>query len=289
MLIRKVTLVTAATATAIAAAAAVLTLGAATGPQAVAAGTSAPDRVAATATASSDASPPGSSAPAQAAVATPAAQGTPAGVPSAPAPAAPTLSAPTLSAPAGVAATPAAPSPGAPQSTAPGAAAPPRASAPAAPGRSSAPPPPPVPGQPQTQVLNAALTGFPSTLTISGQPTEFTAVITNPTATDYPSVAPVFQVVADPCNCADGTLQELDPATGTWRAVTMPEGDGDSPDNAAGSGTAIPAHGSATFHYRLALTDHNATGKAFAMLYAIDTAAHRELALSSTPVGLAAR
>ncbi|GAA1070698.1 hypothetical protein GCM10009665_78440 [Kitasatospora nipponensis] len=140
-----------------------------------------------------------------------------------------------------------------------------------------------MPGQPQTQVLSASLAGFPTALTPGGQPVDFTAVLTNPTATDYPSVAPLFQLVGGPCNCADGSLQLLDPATGLWHDVTMPNGDGGSPSSYAGPGVALSAHGSRTFQYRLTLSTRNSTKDAFAMLYAIDTGEHRELALSSTP------
>ncbi|MFD8708307.1 hypothetical protein ACFV1W_37980 [Kitasatospora sp. NPDC059648] len=144
-------------------------------------------------------------------------------------------------------------------------------------------PPPPVPGRPQTQVLGARLDGFPATLARDRQPVEFTAVISNPTATDYPSVAPLFQLVGGPCNCADGTLQLLDPASSTWRDVTMPSGDGGAPASYVGAGVALPAHGSLTFHYRFTLSNRNSAKEAFAMLYAIDTTDKRELALSSTP------
>jgi hypothetical protein len=132
-------------------------------------------------------------------------------------------------------------------------------------------------------VLSARLDGFPATLAPGGQPVEFTAALSNPTATDYPSVAPLFQLVGGPCNCADGTLQLLDPGTSTWHDVTMPSGDGGAPASYAGTGVALPAHGSLTFHYRFTLSPRNAAKDAFAVLYAIDTTDRRELALSSTP------
>ncbi len=141
----------------------------------------------------------------------------------------------------------------------------------------------PVPGDPKTQRLSVQLQGLPSTLKVGGPAVEFTAVISNPTATGYPAVAPLFQVVGGPCNCSDGSLQLLDPSTGAWRDAKMPSGDGGSPVSFAGSGTALPAHGSLTYHYRLALSAHNSAKDAFAMLYAIDTTAHQELALSSAP------
>ncbi|GAA1987547.1 hypothetical protein [Kitasatospora viridis] len=204
----------------------------------------------------------------------------------------PTASASPTTPPSALAAPPGLPSPSATPTAHPaapdlptGAAAPVRTGTPIVPpaGAPSSAPPLPVPGQPQTQVLSAELDGFPATLSAGGQPVEFTAVLSNPTATAYPSVAPLFQLVGGPCNCSDGSLQLLDPATGAWQNVTMPTGDGGSPASFATGGAALPAHGSLTFHFRLTLSTRNSAEDAFAMLYAIDTADQRELALSSTP------
>lgn len=61
-----------------------------------------------------------------------------------------------------------------------------------------------------------------STLVAGGKFAEFTVTLCNSSPVDYPSIAPA--VLAERCTCTtspigtpDGTLQQFDPASGTWR------------------------------------------------------------------------
>ena len=99
-------------------------------------------------------------------------------------------------------------------------------------------------------------------------PVQFQAVITNPTAVDYPSVAPVFQIVGGPANYVNATLQQYDPASRTWQNASMPEGDGANPLTYATRGSHLAPGQSLTVTYRLAISTHNPAEPTAAILYA---------------------
>lgn len=111
-------------------------------------------------------------------------------------------------------------------------------------------------------------------------PVQFQAVITNPTAVDYPSVAPVFQIVGGPLNHVNGTLQEYDPATRTWQSVSMPEGDGANPLTYATRGTDLAPGQSMTITYRLTVSTQNAAESTAAILYAAAPPSVKPLAMT---------
>lgn len=99
-------------------------------------------------------------------------------------------------------------------------------------------------------------------------PVRFQAVISNPTAVDYPSVAPVFQIVGGPANHINGTLQQYDPATHSWQNAPMPEGDGANPLTYAAHGKDLAPGQSMTIIYRLTVSTQNPAESTAAILYA---------------------
>ena len=131
--------------------------------------------------------------------------------------------------------------------------------------------------------ISANLAGIPSTITAGGPAVEFTATFTNRSTVGAANIAPLFQIVGGPCNCALGTLQRFDSKTGTWRVSAMPEGDGDPNFLAeATGGVQIPPGTSVTIRYRLTLAAANPPKALFAILYAV--ALPRAIALAHTTV-----
>lgn len=132
--------------------------------------------------------------------------------------------------------------------------------------------------------ISTRLAGVPATIPTGGPALEFTATLTNHSDVDAPDVAPLFQIVGGPCNCALGTLQRLDAATGAWQSAPMPEGDGDPDFLAAATGGINLAPGaSATIRYRLTLAAANPAKSVIAILYAVELPDATELAHSSAP------
>jgi len=99
-------------------------------------------------------------------------------------------------------------------------------------------------------------------------PVQFQAVIRNGTAVDYPSVAPVFQIVGGPANHLNATLQQYDPASRTWQNATMPEGDGANPLTFAKQGKDLAPGQTLTVTYRLTVSTQNPAEPTAAVLYA---------------------
>ena len=122
-------------------------------------------------------------------------------------------------------------------------------------------PPPPGP-------LTVKLVGLPTSISMGSAPVQFQAVISNPSPVDYPSVAPVFQIVGGPANHVNATLQVYDPATHTWQNTSMPEGDGANPLTYAKHGTDLAPGHSLTVTYRLTVSKQNPAESTAAILYA---------------------
>jgi hypothetical protein len=130
--------------------------------------------------------------------------------------------------------------------------------------------------------ISIQLAGIPPTIDAGGAPLEFTATLTNRSVVDAPSVAPLFQIVGGPCNCAQGSLQRFDQAQGTWVAAPMPEGDGvPNPLTMATGGINVPPGASVTVRYRLALTAKNPAKPLVALCYAVQLPDFSQLARTS--------
>lgn len=130
-----------------------------------------------------------------------------------------------------------------------------------------------------SNAITVRLAGIPATIGAGGPAVEFTATLTNHSSVDASDIAPLFQIVGGPCNCAQGSLQRLDEARGTWEGTAMPEGDGDPNFMAeANGGLDVPAGASVTVHYRLTLTSANPAKPLLARLYAVELPAFTELA-----------
>lgn len=128
-------------------------------------------------------------------------------------------------------------------------------------------PPPTQPTQ-QSGILTAKLIGLPASIAAGSAPIQFQAVIHNPGAVGYTSVAPVFQFVGGPANHVDATLQEYDPVSHAWQATSMPEGDGANPLSFAAHGQYLAPGQTLTVTYRLTVSTQNPAEPTAAILYA---------------------
>ncbi|MBS2964126.1 hypothetical protein KGA66_13795 [Actinocrinis puniceicyclus] len=137
--------------------------------------------------------------------------------------------------------------------------------------------------------ISAQLTGIPATITAGGPAVEFTATFTNHSTIDASDVAPLFQIVGGPCNCAQGTLQRFNTATGAWQNAPMPEGDGNPGFLATAiGGIDLQPGASTTIRYRLALSASNPAKSLAATLYAVELPGGTQLARTSLPSRLTA-
>jgi hypothetical protein len=133
--------------------------------------------------------------------------------------------------------------------------------------------------QPQ---VKAQLTRIPAAITAGSPAIQFAATLTNHSTHTEHDVAPLFQIVGGPCNCALGSLQRFDSATGTWRPTSMPEGDGDPNFLArATGGVTLRPGASMTFRYRLTLDANNPPKLLHAVLYAVQLPNGTQLGLVS--------
>jgi hypothetical protein len=134
----------------------------------------------------------------------------------------------------------------------------------------------------------ARLAGIPAVIRAGGGPVQFTATLTNRSDVPERNVAPLFQVVGGPCNCAQGSLERFDNATRTWEAAPMPEGDGDPNflSSAVGGVTLRPGE-SLTIRYRLTLDTVNPAKSVHAVLYAVRLPAGVQLGLASVTTRIA--
>ena len=142
---------------------------------------------------------------------------------------------------------------------------------------------PPVPAN----AVKAQLAGIPATMKAGGAAVQFTATLTNRSGVTEHDVAPLFQIVGGSCNCALGSLERFDSASGTWQAAPMPEGDGDPNFLArATGGITLDPGANVTFRYRLTLDAANPAKSLHAVLYAVQLPTGTQLALISVPTQL---
>lgn len=139
----------------------------------------------------------------------------------------------------------------------------------------------PTPDPSPSACVTAQLVGIPRTITMGSAPTQFNGVITNHCGTDLRAVAPVFQIVGGPANHVDATLQRFDPASGTWQAATMPEGDGANPLSFAASGTRLARGQSLIVRYQLTVTSRNPAEPTASILYAVAQPGDTQLAITT--------
>jgi hypothetical protein len=147
----------------------------------------------------------------------------------------------------------------------------------------------PTGSRPPAGAITAQLAGIPTTIIAGGPAVEFTATLTNHSGIDAPDIAPLFQIVGGPCNCAQGALQRFDTATSTWQNSPMPEGNG-NPNylSTATGGVDLAPGASVTIRYRLTLTASNPAKSLIAVLYAVDLPDATQIARASTPSRLTA-
>jgi len=135
--------------------------------------------------------------------------------------------------------------------------------------------------------VSARLAGIPATVNAGGPAVQFSATLTNHSHVSQHDVAPLFQVVGGSCNCALGSLERLDSASGKWQVVSMPEGDGDPNFLAhATGGVTLRPGASITFRYRLTLAAANPPKRLYALLYAVQLPAGTQLGFISIPTRL---
>jgi hypothetical protein len=138
--------------------------------------------------------------------------------------------------------------------------------------------------------VSARLAGIPATVKAGGPAVQFSATLTNRSQVSRHDVAPLFQVVGGPCNCALGSLERFDSASGKWQVVSMPEGDGDPNFLArATGGVTLRPGASITFRYRLTLAAANPPKRLYALLYAVQLPTGTQLAFISIPTRLITR
>jgi len=124
------------------------------------------------------------------------------------------------------------------------------------------------------ETITATIVGLPTHLTAGGPAVEFTAILSNHTASIARDVAPVFQIVGGACHCMNGSLQRLDVTTGVWHDVVMPEGDGYNPLVVAADGIDLAPGATATVHLRLTVSSNNVAEPALSILYAVALPSH---------------
>ena len=131
---------------------------------------------------------------------------------------------------------------------------------------------------PNMAAITTRIDGLPAALPAGGKPVDFTAVLANHSGISYSDVAPLFTIVGGECNCVTATLQRLDPATGKWQTVRMPEGDGENPLLAASGGISLPRGATVTIGFRLTVAADSPAEKTVSMLNAV-------VLPSRTPIG----
>ena len=133
-----------------------------------------------------------------------------------------------------------------------------------------------------TGAVRVSIVGLPADLRRATIAYTFDVVLSNPSSSLVSGLAPVFQVVAPPCNCIQGTLERLDPSTGVWAPTSMPEGDGYDPASVATGPVDVPARGSTTVALRLRVAMTTAPKMATAQAFAVDVASHTQVGDTTT-------
>lgn len=130
--------------------------------------------------------------------------------------------------------------------------------------------------------VRVSITGLPTELQRATIAYTFHVVLENPSAAPVVGIAPVFQVVAPPCNCIEGTLERQDPMTGVWANTPMPEGDGYDPASVATGPVDIPAGGSVAVALRLRVALTTAPKQATAQAFGVDVARQTQIGATAT-------
>jgi hypothetical protein len=125
--------------------------------------------------------------------------------------------------------------------------------------------------------LQVSIEGLPDDLLRASVAYTFHVVLHDASTAPIDGVAPVFQVVAQPCNCIQGSLERQDPTTGAWAPTPMPEGDGYDPASVATGPVSVPAGGSTTVALRLRVALTTAPKIATAQAFAVDVATHARI------------
>lgn len=117
--------------------------------------------------------------------------------------------------------------------------------------------------------VEAVLTGLPESLRTGSGATEFSVVLTNRTATAYPSLAPMLVLTDGSGQALKAILERFDPESAGWKAIRVP-GPGTVPIGSAGATPyTLPAHGTLTVKYRIAVPAGVPSLRAGASFYAI--------------------
>lgn len=117
--------------------------------------------------------------------------------------------------------------------------------------------------------VEAVLTGLPGGLQAGSQPVEFSVVLTNRTATAYPSLAPMLVLTDGADQALKATLERFDPESGSWKRIRVPS-PGAAPIGSMGATPyTLPAHGTLTVRYRIAVPAGLGSLQAGTSFYAI--------------------
>ncbi|WP_328299404.1 hypothetical protein OG389_17345 [Streptomyces sp. NBC_00435] len=119
--------------------------------------------------------------------------------------------------------------------------------------------------------VEAVLTGLPAGLQAGSQAVEFSVVLTNRTATAYPSLAPMLALTDGSDQALKATLERFDPESGSWKRIRVPS-PGAAPIGSMGATPyTLPAHGTLTVKYRIAVPAGLPSLQAATSFYAIGT------------------
>jgi hypothetical protein len=117
----------------------------------------------------------------------------------------------------------------------------------------------------------------------------FDLVIANSSSNDYHDIAPL--VVADrypggvgPLHVLAATLEQQDPAKGTWHEVTMPAGADATTLQHDWPTVAVSSHNTLVLHYRLTPWPQLGAGTAHLRFYALRESDHRALGQTTQPL-----
>ncbi|MEV4425972.1 hypothetical protein ACN9M0_17035 [Streptomyces sp. R-07] len=146
----------------------------------------------------------------------------------------------------------------------------------------------------KTARLAVDITGLPSSprFVPGGAPVEFTVTMRNTGDTDYPLIAPVvrfdqYDGGLAPLGSVAGRLERLDPATGSWQPVFLPQASGMDFLLAATGGAPLPKGATTTVRYRVAVDTGLRAGVTELQVYAVSQPANQQAGMAAAKVTIA--
>ncbi|MFE0645136.1 hypothetical protein ACFW2Y_26525 [Streptomyces sp. NPDC058877] len=146
----------------------------------------------------------------------------------------------------------------------------------------------------KTARLTVDITGMPASprFVPGGAPVEFTVTMRNSGDTDYPLIAPVvrfdqYDGGLAPLGSVAGRLERLDPATGGWQPVFLPQASGMDFLLAASGGAPLPKGATTTIRYRVAVDTGLRAGVTELQVYAVAQPANQQAGMAAAKVTIA--